>query len=420
MVPCENLPCDDVSNDEDVLTVVAYSTVDFDLTVNHREEPPTTLGELDFAAFATTHPLPPDSKLGPLLRDGVTSTLKEGCLMVQHAGLTVDERQQMERALSPIHAKDGPDALWYESVVEHGAKRLSSKSLAVRRSGEMQIVATDVGGGWRAGGQMICEFLPYDCDGDVGMKRAQVALQLVRETMCTNRVLVWYGANGAVFEPRLANAMNAEDTYSSVLVASGRFTRRNDNLTFTSATGGFLITSDQVRLDSSTAAEVGKNIVCGYLDLPEIPRFTSPTERLRLRDGGTDSRDVLLIDAAGLSFDDQMRQSLLNLCSTAQRLVAVSLCAATGVDSTFIKRVAEVAPGTLRWIKVADRFIDGKDLRLVPASNRLTESRVHVDDADRRRLILKEARKYSHFFLTLMICAIVEDGDEASDDGAGE
>jgi hypothetical protein len=419
MEPIGKCHGDVVSTEEGVLTAVAYSSSDFDPPSTSEEDSndgkdtPPLLGELDFSSLAKLYPLPPDSTLQPLLRDGVTSILKEGCLLVQHAGLTVAERQQVGRALSPSHAKDSSDALWYERVMEHGAKRFSSKSLAARHCGEMQIVATDVGGEWRASDHKNCEFIPFECDLDVGVKRAQVALRLVRETICTEYVFVWYGARGgAALRPNLFSG-KVRQAYPDTLLATGRFRKQGDELIYVSPESGFLIMSDQVRSDSSTAAGVGRDVVCGYLELPEIPHFTSTSESLRLGDDVTDSRSVLLIDAAGLSLDDQMRQSLLKLCSTARRLVAVSLCGATGVDATFIEEVAKAAPSTLRWIKVSECFVDGTDVRVVPGSAQLTEDTLsHVTDVDRRRLLLREACKCSHFFLSLTLCAILEDSDD--------
>jgi len=357
---------------------------------------PIVAVKAEHALFA----LPASAPLNALFRSGVTVELFEGCAAARVSGLSDAEHSDIVRSLSLESAAGSTEEIWFMSLLKNAAQSAGSDAA----SGHLRLLAASLRSRIVVDADELldhveCEFVALQVDRRAGDRMAQTALRVVRDTLLTNKALVWYCGDGSVFTftdgtgPRLADA-TLRGKYAACLrslplfdeAPNGSFVRRDGART------GLMVFSDQRGIAARGRAVIEqflqRRAVVDEADLPALRSRADVVELKRAMHEAVRS-DVVLVGAAGITpFTDAHEERLIALLrGDCPKLCAVGLTR-TLISVDALRRVLAAASKRVRLLLVDESLFlqlsadEMRDARVVPAS---FKSVVFADAAERAR-----------------------------------
>lgn len=305
---------------------------------------------------AEPFPLSPSSPLSALLRPNVRMELFDGCTVVRISGLTDDEHERVQNALL-AEADDQPreSDLWLAGLIKNSLIGEYSSELS-RDTSNLRFVASarlhdGVADELAA---LEASFVPYN--GSDGRVVARYVLEVVRDTLQTNKLLVWYGGGSdSVFNFRSADGDRFANKatvakYRDWLKKSAVFVADNSgNFVYNAASrgAGLFVFSDRRGVCAQGKAVVSTFLRrCERLFVDDIKPLRSAAEVLNMSavlpmSDTVLARGVRLIDAAGVSFANDLFQQFLALVAESSSTLEAIMLTCSDCDSAMMLRLIE-------------------------------------------------------------------------------
>jgi hypothetical protein len=306
-------------------------------------------------------PLHADSPLQALLRPGVSIELYDGCANVRVTGLNRTEHDAIVHALLKSDELSD-DELWLSAALVRAT--VSAKGALGVVAGHLRFVAAGHGGAReRTLESLEHAFIPY---GEVsrrdGDHLTQTLLHVVRETLLTRKVLVWFCGLHSVFTfdgdsgPRFRDEL-VRERYRAWLRDSSLFVDKPEGFVHRDgAPIGILVLSDQSGVAARGQAVIERFLArSAGLARVDLPRLGARSEVLTLGEfEGETAPGVVLIDAAALDFSEALLARLVRLCRVAAspQLQAISVTRSAGIGAAELRRVLEACGDRVRLVLV--------------------------------------------------------------------